>query len=60
MAGATNDAIIQMLAKQGEMQAQFGNHLDFLEEEIREKPQQEKEGEEKEVNHGNCERLGKI
>ena len=30
-AGATNEAIIQMLAKQGEMQAQFGNHLDFLE-----------------------------
>ena len=30
MAGATNDAIIQMLAKQGEMQAQFGNHLDFF------------------------------
>ena len=60
MAGATNDAIIQMLAKQGEMQAQFGNRLDFLEEEIREKPQQEKEGEEEEVNHGKCERLRKI
>ena len=42
------------------MQAQFGNRLDFLEEEIREKPQQEKEGEEEEVNHGKCERLGKI
>ena len=60
MAGATNEAIIQMLAKQGEMIAQFGNHLDFLEEERREKPQQEKEGEEEEVNPGKCERPGKI
>ena len=49
MVGATNEAtekITQMLAKQGEMLAQLGNHLGCLEEGRREKPQQDKEGEE--------------
>ena len=60
MVGVTNEAIIQMLAKQAEMLAQFGNRLDFLEEERREKPQQDKEGEEDEVNHGKNGKINKI
>ena len=60
MVGVTNEAIIQMLAKQAEMLAQFGNRLDFLEEERREKPQQDKEGEEDEVNHGKDGKIDKI
>ena len=53
MAGATSEAIekiTQMLANQGEMLAQLGNRLGCLEEGRREKPQQDKEGEEDEVN----------
>ena len=49
MVGATNETtekITQMLAKQGEMLAQLVNRLGCLEEGRREKPQQDKEGEE--------------
>ena len=60
MAGAVNEAIIQMLAKQGEMIVQFGNCVDCLEEERREKPQQDKEGEEEEVNHDKNGKIDKI
>ena len=60
MAGATNEAIIQMLAKQGEIIACLGNRLDFLEEGRREKPQQDKEGEEDEVNHDKNGKIDKI
>ena len=60
MAGATNEAIIQMLAKQGEMLAQLGNRLGCLEKGRREKPQQDKEGEEDEVNRDKNGKIDKI
>ena len=61
MVGTTNEAIekiTQML--QGEMLAQLGNRLGCLEEGRREKPQQDKEGEEDEVNHGKNGKIDKI
>ena len=61
MVGTTNEAIekiTQML--QGEMLAQLGNRLGCLEEGRREKPQQDKEGDEDEVNHDKNGKIDKI
>ena len=63
MARVTNgtiEKITQMMSKQGEMLAQLGNRLGCLEEGRKEKPQQDKEGEEDEVNHGKNGKIHKI
>ena len=63
MARATNEEIekiTKMLAKQGEILAQLGNRLGCLEGGRREKPQQDKEGEEDEVNHDKNGKMDKI